>query len=428
MTFNEDFLQYVWKFRLFNKTGLRTTTGESVEIVSPGLQNSDSGPDFQHARIRIGNTLWAGNVEVHLSSSGWKQHGHTTNDAYDNVILHVVYHDDMPVYRKDSTRIPTIILNERIPDELFGKYNWLINEPKQIIPCEASIGGIDGLLIRNWLTRVLIERLQNRSNQLAQAIKANKGDWEETFYQYLAANFGFKTNAVPFELLAKSLPQIILAKHKNNAQQIEALIFGQAGFLTDDLQDDYPVALRKEYQFLQKKYSLTSIPKHLWKFSKLRPLNFPTVRLAQFAVLIYHSNHLFSKVQDTRGAENYEKLFTDIKVNAYWDDHYQFDKPSKLAAKNLGKSSVDILLLNTIVLFLFSYGNQHQQERYVNRALQLLEFLPAEQNSIIAGFVDIGVKADSAYESQALLELKNSYCNYKKCLQCAVGNKILKLA
>ncbi|OCX54483.1 hypothetical protein BEL04_09600 [Mucilaginibacter sp. PPCGB 2223] len=428
MMFNEDFLQYVWKFRLFNKAGLLTTLGETVEIVSPGLQNIDSGPDFQHAKIKIGNTLWAGNVEVHLSSSGWKQHGHTTDDAYDNVILHVVCRDDTPVYRKDGTRIPTIILNDRIPDELFAKYNWLINEPKQIIPCEASIGSIDPLLIHNWLTRVLVERLQKRSNQLAAAIQTNKGDWEETFYQYLAANFGFKVNALPFELLAKSLPQNILAKHKNNPMQIEALIFGQAGFLTADLKDEYPVTLRAEYQFLQKKYNLKPLQKHLWKFSKLRPLNFPTIRLAQFAALVYQSNHLFSKVLDIRNYDDYAKLFTDIKMNSYWDDHYQFDKPSKPAAKNLGKSSVDILLLNTIVLYLFSYGNQHQQERYVNRALHLLEFLPVEQNSIIAGFVTMGVKAGTAYESQALLELKNVYCNYKKCLQCGIGNKILKPA
>jgi len=428
MLFNEDFLQYVWKFRLFDRAGLQTTAGEDVEVVSPGLQNIDSGPDFQHAKIRIGSTLWAGNAEVHLSSSEWKKHGHITDDAYDNVILHIVYRDDEPVYRKDGTLIPTIILNDRIPGELFQKYHNLINGEKQIIPCEATIGKIDGLLVRNWLTRVLIERLQNRSIDLTRALATNKGDWEETFYQYLAANFGFKTNAVPFELLAKSLPQNILAKHKNNPQQIEALIFGQAGFLTDDLKDEYPVALRTEYQFLQKKYGLKPIEKHLWKFSKLRPLNFPTIRLAQFAALVYQSNHLFSKVLDIKNYDDYGKLFTDIKVNSYWDDHYQFDKPSKPIAKNLGQSSINVLLLNTIVLYLFSYGNQHQLERYINRALKLLEFLPVEQNRIIDDFVTMGVKVGTAYESQALLELKNSYCSYKKCLQCGIGNKILKLA
>jgi len=206
------------------------------------------------------------------------------------------------------------------------------------------------------------------------------------------------------------------------------LIFGQAGFLTNDLTDGYPVALRTEYQFLQKKYGLKPIETHLWKFSKLRPLNFPIIRLAQFAALVYQSNHLFSKVLDIKNYDDYDKLFTDIKINSYWDDHYQFDKPSKPIAKNLGQSSINVLLLNTIVLYLFSYGNQHQLERYVNRALKLLEFLPVEQNSIIGDFVTMGVKVGTAYESQALLELKNSYCNYKKCLQCGVGNKILKLA
>jgi hypothetical protein len=344
------------------------------------------------------------------------------------VILHIVYHDDEPVFRKDGTAIPTIILNDRIPGELFQKYHNLINGDKQVIPCEANIGKIDELLIRNWLTRVLIERLQNRSIAVAERVSTNKGDWEETFYQYLAANFGFKINAVPFELLAKSLPQIILAKHKNNPQQIEALIFGQAGFLADDFTDAYPLALKTEYQFLQKKYGLKPLQKHLWKFSRLRPLNFPTIRLAQFAALVYQSNHLFSKVLDIKNYDDYSKLFTDVKVNSYWGDHYQFDKPSKPIAKNLGKSSVNILLLNTIVLFLFSHGNHLQQERYINRALKLLEFLPVEQNHIIDDFVRMGVKVDTAYESQALLELRNSYCNYKKCLQCGVGNKILKLA
>ncbi len=428
MLFNEDFLQYVWKFRLFDRLALQTTAGEDVEVVSPGLQNVDAGPDFQHAKIKVGDTLWAGNVEVHISSSEWKRHGHNTDPAYDNVILHVVYHDDEPVFRKDGTPIPTIILNERIPGELLQKYHNLINGDRQVIPCEASIGKIDDLLIRNWLTRVLIERLQKRSTELANRINTNKGDWEETFYQYLAANFGFKTNAIPFELLAKSLPQVILAKHKNNLQQIEALIFGQSGFLADDLSDAYPNALKTEYEFLQKKYGLKPIEKHLWKFSRLRPLNFPTIRLAQFAALVYQSNHLLSKVLEIKNYDDYAKLFTDVMVNSYWDDHYQFDKASKPIAKSLGKSSVNILLLNTIVLFLFSYGSQHQQERYVNRALKLLELLPAEQNHIVDDFVSMGVKVGTAYESQALLELKNSYCNYKKCLQCGIGNKILKPA
>jgi hypothetical protein len=427
MLFTEDFLHYVWKFRLFDRANLQTTNGENIEIYSAGIHNTDSGPDFQNARIKIGDTMWAGNVELHLSSSDWQKHNHTTDSAYDNVILHVVYGDDEPVIMNDGRSIATLELQNRIPGELYGRYHNLVFGNQTIIPCEASIGKVDDFTLRTWFTRILIERLEKKSAAVVAALQLNRGDWEETFYQFLAANFGFKTNALPFELLAKSLPQNILAKHKNNPMQIEALIFGQAGFLTDDFTDAYPQGLKDEYTFLRKKYSLTPIEQHLWKFMRMRPQNFPTVRLAQFAALIVNSNHLFSKVLDTREIKGLQHLFTDIKVNPYWDEHYRFDKESKPSAKNLGRDSINIILLNTLVLFLFSYGKHNQLQHFMDRSLKLLESLPGEQNNIIADFKSLGVKTNSAFESQALLELKSYYCNYKKCLQCSVGNKILKL-
>ncbi|HEY0244935.1 MAG TPA: DUF2851 family protein, partial [Mucilaginibacter sp.] len=383
---------------------------------------------FQNARIKIGDTTWAGNVEIHLSSSDWKKHKHTMDSAYNNVILHVVYRDDEPVMTSTGQRIPTLELQNRIPDELHGRYHNLIFGNQTIIPCEASIGKLDEFTLRTWFTRVLIERLEKKSAAVITALQLNRGDWEETFYQFLAANFGFKTNALPFELMAKSLPQTILAKHKNNPQQIEALLFGQAGFLNEDYTDPYPQNLKKEYDFLRQKYQLTPVENHLWKFMRLRPQNFPTIRLAQFAALIVGSNHLFSKVMDTKDVKGLQNLFTAIKVNPYWEEHYRFDKAAKPSSKNLGQSSIDILLLNTLALFLFSYGKHHQLQHFMDRSLKLLESLPGEQNNIIADFDSLGIKANSAFESQALLELKNYYCNYKKCLQCGVGNKILKLA
>jgi hypothetical protein len=427
MLLTEDLIHYIWKFRLFNRIDLLTTTGETVEIYSVGMHNTDSGPDFSNARIKIGDTMWAGNVELHLSSSDWQKHNHTEDNAYNNVILHVVYRDDEPVTLANDRRLPTIELKDRIPDELYNRYHTLIYGERSIIPCENSIGKLDDFTLKTWFTRVLIERLEKRLAAVITALEHNRGDWEETFYQFLAANFGFKTNAIPFELLARSLPQNILAKHKNNPLQIEALIFGQAGFLNDDLVDEYPRKLRSEYEFLRKKFSLTPIDDHLWKFMRMRPLNFPTVRLAQFAALVVDSNHLFSKVLDIKDVKSLQKLFTDIKVNSYWDEHYQFDKPSKPASKNMGHASADLLLLNTLALFLFSYGRYNQQQYYIDRSLKLLESLPGEHNNIIADFDSLGVKANSAFESQAILELKNYYCNYKKCLQCSVGNKILKL-
>lgn len=428
MLITEDFLHYVWKFRLFNHTGLQTVEGEDLEIFSAGLHNSDAGPDFHNARIRIGDTAWAGNVELHISSSDWQKHGHTSDNAYDSVILHVVYRDDMPLVLANGRRVQTLELQNRIPDELYNRYHSLVFGTQTIIPCEASIGSVDSLTLHNWLTRVLVERLEKKSAAVIHTLNLNRGDWEETFYQFLASNFGFKTNALPFELLAKSIPQITLAKHKNNPLQIEALLFGQAGFLNGLIHDEYPLKLQSEYAFLSKKHQLKPIENHLWKFMRLRPQNFPTIRLAQFAALIVNSNHLFSKVLEIKDVKGLRSLFTDIHVNTYWDNHYRFDVESTVSSKNLGKDSIDILLLNTIALFLFSYGKHNQQQHYINRGLQLLENLPNENNKIIADFITLGVELNNAFESQALIELRNNYCNYKKCLQCGVGNKILKLA
>ncbi|NCD71297.1 DUF2851 family protein [Mucilaginibacter agri] len=427
MLFTEDFLYHVWKFRLYDRDQLRTTTGETIEVINPGTRNTNAGADFQQARIKIGDTLWAGNVEIHVAASDWQKHNHQQDRAYDNVILHVVYRNDLPVETTEGNLLPTLELEHRIPAELYGRYHSLVYGEQKVIPCESAIHTIDDLTMRTWLTRVLVERLEKKSAFVIQTLNQNRGDWEETFYQHLASSFGFKINSLPFEMLAKSLPQIILSKHKNSMLQIEALIFGQAGFLEDELRDDYPNLLKKEYQFLRKKYGFEPLDKYLWKFLRLRPLNFPTIRLAQFAALISKSNHLFSKVLEISDVKLLRELFTDIPVNAYWETHYRFDVESNPSSKEMGLASIDSLLLNTLALFLFSYGRQRQQEQYVDRSLALLEQLPAEQNSIISNFDDLGVKTKTAFESQALLELKNNYCNYKKCLQCSVGNKILKL-
>jgi predicted nucleic acid-binding protein len=428
MLFSEDFLHYIWKFRLFDRINLQTTQGEELEIYSTGLHNTHAGADFQNARIRIGETTWAGNAELHLSSSDWQRHGHTADNAYDNVILHVVYRDDEPLFRTDGRRVPTLELKDRISPDLYNRYHNLIFGAKTIIPCEASIATIDGLTMQNWLTRILVERLEKKSEVVIATLNLNRGDWEETFYQFLAANFGFKTNALPFELMAKSLPQNILAKHKNNPMQIEALIFGQAGFLNEDFTDEYPRSLKKEYEFLKKKFNLTPIESHLWKFLRMRPQNFPTIRLAQFAALVVQSNHLFSKVLETKEVKALRDLLNNIEINDYWETHYRFDKESKPVGKHLGAASVDTILLNTVTLFLFSYGRHLQQQYFISRSLKLLENIPGEQNSIMTDFANLGLKINTAFESQALLELKNNYCNYKKCLQCGVGIKILKPA
>jgi hypothetical protein len=427
MLFNEDFLHYVWKFKLFDFRDLKTTDGEVVEVLSAGVHNFNAGPDFQNVRIRIGNTLWAGNAEIHITSADWHKHEHTNNEAYGNVVLHVVHRHNQPVILPDGRTLPTLELHDRIPNELHSRYQQLVYGNQQIIPCEGTIKTVNTLTLHNWLTRVLVERLQHKSAAVISTLQLNRGNWEDTFYQFLAANFGFKINALPFEMLAKSLPQNILAKHKSSALQIEALIFGQAGFLQDEFTDAYPLKLKVEYQFLKKKYKLKPIEKHLWKFMRLRPQNFPTIRLAQFASLIYQSNNLFSKILAINTVAEYRKLFSYIVVNEYWLTHYRFDVESKPAAKNFGHASVDLLLMNTVTLFLFSYSHHLKLPEHADRSMELLENLPVEQNHVVDDFKQLGVIAKTALESQGLLELKNSYCNHKKCLQCGIGNQLLNV-
>jgi len=427
MLFTEDFLHYVWKFRLFDYRQLQTTTGEPLEIISVGQHNTHAGPDFQNARIRIGHTLWAGNVEIHLTAADWRKHSHTIDGAYHNVILHVVYHQNETIVLPDGRVLPALELKDRINPDLHLRYHQLINGHQQIIPCEGSIHAVNKLTVQNWLTRVLVERLENKAATVLSALDVNQGDWEENFYQFLAAGFGFKVNALPFELLTRSLPQKILARHKGNPLQIEALIFGQAGLLNGEFTDAYPNALKTEYLFLRQKYSLVPIEGHLWKFLRLRPQNFPTIRLAQFAALIVQSSHLFSKILKIDNVRNLSELFSDGHVNGYWNTHYRFDAAVKPMSASLGKASINGLLLNVVATFLFGYGNRLQLQEYITRSLQLLEELQPERNHIVTEFELLGVKAKTAFESQALLELKNKYCNFKKCLQCGIGNQILNV-
>ncbi len=293
----EEFLQYIWKLRLFDKN-LNLTSGEECQIIDVGTHNLDSGPDFFNARIKFDNTIWAGNVEIHTKSSDWFTHEHQLDKAYDNIILHVVYDDDKPIKRKNGEQIPTIELRNRFDKKLFETYNDFMTN-RNWIPCEKMITEVDRFVLNNWIDRLMVERLENKSGEIEDRLKFNGNNWEETFYQFLARNFGFKVNSAPFELLAKSLPLNYLGKHKNNKFQIEALLLGQAGLLTKKYKDEYPKTLQKEYLFLQKKYKLTPIDPHLWRFMRMRPSNFPTIRLAQFADLVYRSSHLFSKIIET---------------------------------------------------------------------------------------------------------------------------------
>ncbi len=420
----EEFLHHVWKFRLFDQLNLKTTEGEPVEIVKVGDHNFDAGPDFFNSKIKVGNTLWAGNVEIHINASDWKKHFHQNDKAYDNVILHIVYNADETVYRASGEAISTIGLKEHIDEKLYQNY-LNFKSSSDWIPCEKQIASVPELIVNSTIDRLLLERLERKSTSIKENLKLNNNNWEETFYQQLARNFGFKTNSEPFELLAKSLPSVTLAKHKSSLLQIEAMLFGQAGMLNEHLEDKYLQSLQNEYVFLQQKFKLVSIDSHLWKFLRFRPVNFPTIRIAQFANLIYNSTHLFSKIIETENCEDLKKLM-NVDVSEYWKTHYTFDKLSKLKNKHLGEEAVNNIIINTIVPFLFVYGKQKADEKYVDRALLFLEQTNGESNSIIEKWNLLKLPVNNAYSTQALLQLKNEYCNYKKCLSCSIGNYLVK--
>lgn len=417
----EEFLHYLWKYKLYCRDNLKTYAGESVEIINHGTHNFDSGPDFFNAQVKIDNTIWVGNIEVHISSSDWYAHNHNTNKAYDNVILQVVLNHDKEVLRTNGQIIPTLELN--FDNDLYLNYKTLIENDKWI-PCQDNIQELDPFKISTWLEKLCIERLEQKSSGIQEILQKVNNSWETAFYYLLARNFGFKLNSDPFEMLSKSLPLNYLAKHKDNLFQVEALLFGQAGFLEENHGDEYYLKLRKEYQFLKSKFQLKSIENHLWKFLRTRPGNFPTIRIAQFAQLIYKSTSLFSKIIKIKNLDDYYDLLNS-KTSEYWNTHYTFNKESEFKLKSLGKSAIDIILINTIVPFLFVYGRAKGQFEFQEKAINLLENIKAEKNTIISHWGDMNIKAKNAFDTQALIQLKNNYCNQKKCLNCLIGNDII---
>ncbi|VBB47980.1 conserved hypothetical protein [uncultured Paludibacter sp.] len=419
----ESILHYVWQYKLFPQHQLKTTDGESVEVIDVGRFNTDAGPDFFNAKIRIGETVWAGNVEFHQRSSDWKRHNHVENQAYDNVILHIAEKVDDNIFRTNGEKIPQMEL--KVPEDIRKRYDNLLAN-KTWIACENKIREIDSFKINAWKNTLLTERLENKTDAIYQLLEQSENHWEEAFYISLARSFGFGINSQPFEMLAKTLPLNILAKHKDNLLQLEALLFGQAGFLENELNDDYQQSLKKEYRFLQSKYVLKPIDASQWKLLRLRPENFPHIRLAQFAKLIHRSSKLFSKILETENVNELRKMFQS-EVSDYWQKHYLFGKESRFSRKKMGNGSIDILLINTVVPFLFSYGRKKNSDEQIDKALNLLENLPAENNSIIEKWKGLNIFAENAFDSQALLQLKKNYCDEKKCLRCRIGHQILTL-
>jgi hypothetical protein len=419
---SEKFLQFIWEHKLYKSEKYLSGSGEKIEILDPGKHNFDSGPDFTDARIKIDGTLWAGNVEIHTRSSEWYNHNHHYDPAYNSIILHVVEYEDIEVRRESGSLIPSIELT--YDKKLKEKYENLLNSTKWIA-CEDQLFKLDPFNIQFFLNKLIIERLELKTDAIEKLFKQNHQNLEETFYQFLARNFGFNLNTEPFELLARSTPQKLIAKHKNDLFQIESLLYGQAGMLDHEhIYNDYFTSLKKEYSFLKKKYNLTQIPGYMWKFSRSRPANFPTIRIAQFSMLMSSSSGLLSEILEIKKIEDLIKLF-HVTTSSFWETHYHFDKSSEKKIKNLGKDAIEIIMINTIIPFLFFYGIQKDDQRYKDRAVDFFDNLSPESNSIINKWKKAGIKVKSALETQALIHLKNNYCDRKNCLKCQIGNKLI---
>lgn len=416
----EAFLHYLWLNGLFTSP-LTTTLGEPIKVFTPGFHNIHSGPDFSDARLSIGNTVWAGNVEIHVNSSDWFKHGHQHDDAYSNVALHVVYNDDAPGALRG---IPVCELNSKIDLDLFNAYKKFISDA-HFAPCTRHISRISQIDMTLWLERMLIEKLEHKADFIQDVLTLSQGDWEEVLYHSIARSFGFSVNALPFEMLARSVSYKILAHHADNQFQVEALLFGQAGFLTHDLLDTYGQELFKEYTFLRKKYNLVPVSSSLWKFLRMRPANFPTIRISQFASLISRNAGLLSGIIAKPTVNEITDLFM-TEASDYWSNHFVFDKETPGKPKALGQSSARLLVMNAVLPFMFVYGTSTGNESLSGKALAFYEQLPGENNSVISQWKEAGLDVSTAFATQALMNLKTSYCDKRNCLNCRIGNILLK--
>jgi len=419
----EDFLYNVWQYKNYNHS-LKTVDGKDVIVLDVGIRNNDSGPDFSAAKIRIGDTIWHGNIEMHINSSDWIKHGHGTDEAYDSVILHFVYENDIDIVSVGGNSLEVVEIKGNIKVGQYARYKELIGG-RTWISCANQVNDVNDIIVYSWLDRLLIERLERKTDTIENSLKENNNNWEQTFYIHLARNFGFNTNSDVFEQLARHTPIDVLARYKDSIFQLEALLFGQSALLNPQLKDEYSRALIEEFKFLKRKHKLEAVYSYQWKFLRMRPVNFPTIRIAQFAKLIHKSSHLFSLIVDIKKLDDLRFLFI-LEPSEYWDDHYVFGKKAKAVKKAFGKSSFDLVLINTIVPFLFVYANHIGDESLKSRALMFLQHTKTENNSIIKRFAQNNIVAHNASQSQSLLELKNMYCKNQRCLQCAIGLDVIK--
>jgi Protein of unknown function (DUF2851) len=423
---HEAFLHYIWQFQYFDHRELRTTEGEKVEIFKPGLLNSNAGPDFQNAKVGIDGMEWAGSVEIHTKASGWYDHHHDQDPAYENVILHVVWENDKSVARSDQSPLPTLELKGRVEDTLIRHYGTLLNNPS-VIPCKRYLNNVDDVIKQSMIERSAIQRLQTKASQILQLLKTNQGDWQETVFLVMARHFGFMVNGDPFEQLARAVTYRKLRKLNGHLLKTEAILFGQAGFLDIPQGDEYYQKLRLEFGLLTRKYDLESVrlARRQWRFLRLRPANFPTVRIAQFASFLFHQKTLSPEIFVTKDLRELRRIVS-TPVSEYWRQHYRFNKQVKTRVPDMGISGTDNILINAVSPLLIAFGKYHDHQHVMDKATEILQRLPAENNSVIRTWHDLGFVIGNAFETQGALELYNEFCQRRNCLNCVIGSSLLK--
>jgi len=419
----EDFLHYLWKFKKFDTLNLKTSNNEEITIANVGQYLELAGPDFFNAQITIGDQMWAGNVEIHLKSSDWYVHHHERDAAYENVILHVVWEHDTEIYRKNNTEIPVLELKKYVDQDTITNYQSLMS-PKAWIFCEKQLADTSPFILKNWQERLFFERLERKSKPIFELLQQTNNDWEAVLFCLLAKNFGLNTNGEIFLKVASSIPFSIIRKESFEVENLESLLFGNAGLLDVEKEDNYFKDLKFRYYYLLHKYQIEKSSCNPVQFFKHRPDNFPTIRLSQLANL-YHSNqNLFSQISEITSVKSIYDLF-QVSASSYWQDHYQFDKESPKKKKMLSKSFIDLIIINTLIPIQFAYAKSRGEE-IAEDLIQLLNEVAPEKNAIVDKFSSFGMKSGSAFETQSLLQLKNEYCAKSKCLECAIGMELMK--
>ncbi len=421
----EDFLHFIWQYQYFDRNDLVTKENENVNILRQGTHNTAAGPDFEGSKIRIGEIEWTGHAEIHIKSSMWNDHRHQHDSAYNGVILHIVWEDDKKIFRNDGSPIPTIELRNRIDPSLIDSYYNFFSKPDDIV-CRDYLTEVNQLIKIGMIEKSLVTRLEKKAKGIQNLIDECDGDWDEVAYRLLASNFGFKVNNEPFRLLAMLLPLRVLQKNSDSLFKIEALLFGQAGFLAGKSEDSYHADLKSEFHFLRNKYKLqdTVLDVSVWKFGRLRPPNFPTVRISQLAALLHTNIRLFESLSGSVTVQSVRQQL-NAKPSEYWNEHYRFGGKAERKTAGVGKSSTDVLIINTSVPLMAAYSLYSDDQGYMDRAIGYLHMIKPESNRIINQWKNAGIFAESSADSQGLIELFNSYCLKKSCLWCNIGTSIL---